>query len=48
MEELKNEKESELRRPIYQWVDITSDFFESVQELALGELFHHEFFGLFE
>lgn len=34
--------------PIYEWVDITKDFFESIKELSLGELMHHEFFGLLE
>lgn len=30
------------------WQDVTQDFFESIKELELGELVHHEFFGLFE
>ena len=34
--------------PIYNWNEITEEFFESVQELELGELLHYELFGLFE
>lgn len=30
------------------WQDVTQEFFESIKELQLGELVHHEFFGLFE
>lgn len=40
--------ESEPKKEIYQWKEVTSDFFESVQELELGELLHYEMFGLFE
>lgn len=32
----------------YDFVDITEDFFESINELKLGELMHHDLFGLFE
>ncbi|KAI5708741.1 hypothetical protein M8J76_002289 [Diaphorina citri] len=32
----------------YNWVNVTSDFFESIKYLELGELLHDEFFGLFE
>lgn len=33
---------------IYNWKTITNEFFESVQELRVGELLHYEMFGLFE
>ncbi|XP_026732109.1 N-alpha-acetyltransferase 35, NatC auxiliary subunit isoform X2 [Trichoplusia ni] len=34
---------------IYNWVDITSDFFKHIQDLQLGELLHDgHLFGLFE
>lgn len=39
---------AEMKKEIYEWKDITSEFFDSVQELKLGELLHHEMFGLFE
>lgn len=49
MEEVKDSRESDQRRgPVYQWNQITNEFFESVQELELGELLHYELFGLFE
>lgn len=32
----------------YEWKDITTDFFQSIEELDLGELLHYEMFGLFE
>ncbi|XP_067001867.2 N-alpha-acetyltransferase 35, NatC auxiliary subunit [Anabrus simplex] len=32
----------------YNWVDVTSEFFEAVKGLELGELLHDELFGLFE
>lgn len=32
----------------YQWKEITTDFFHSIEELELGELLHYEMFGLFE
>lgn len=44
----RNEKDIEQRREIYDWKDITSEFFECVEELELGELLHYELFGLFE
>ncbi|GAB0100544.1 N-alpha-acetyltransferase 35, NatC auxiliary subunit homolog [Sergentomyia squamirostris] len=34
--------------PLYEWKDITKDFFVAIEDLALGELMHHELFGLFE
>jgi hypothetical protein len=37
-----------VEKPNYEFVDITKDFFESITELKLGELLHHDFFGLFE
>lgn len=30
------------------WNDITDEFFGAVKDLKLGELVHHEIFGLFE
>jgi hypothetical protein len=33
---------------LYNWTEITDEFFESVRELELGELLHYELFGLFE
>lgn len=33
---------------VYNWVNVTSDFLNAVQELELGELLHDEMFGLFE
>ncbi|XP_060805170.1 N-alpha-acetyltransferase 35, NatC auxiliary subunit isoform X1 [Amyelois transitella] len=34
---------------IYNWVDVTSEFFQSIQDLHLGELLHDgQLFGLFE
>lgn len=48
MEEVKEGGESAPKREIYQWKDITNDFFQSVGELQLGELLHYEMFGLFE
>lgn len=34
---------------VYNWVDITSDFFNHIQDLKLGELLHDgQLFGLFE
>lgn len=41
-------QETEPKKEIHQWKDITEDFFQSVQELELGELLHYEMFGLFE
>lgn len=42
-------QESEQKKgPLYNWSEITGDFFESVEELELGELLHYELFGLFE
>lgn len=35
-------------KPNYEFVDITNDFFGAITELKLGELLHHDFFGLFE
>lgn len=32
----------------YEWKEITTDFFQSIEELELGELLHYEMFGLFE
>ncbi|CRL07219.1 CLUMA_CG020200, isoform A [Clunio marinus] len=44
----KNEQGEDLKKPDYQWKDITSDFFHNVEALDLGELLHYEIFGLFE
>lgn len=35
-------------KAVYQWTEITDEFFGSVHELKLGELLHYELFGLFE
>ncbi|XP_046490624.1 N-alpha-acetyltransferase 35, NatC auxiliary subunit [Neodiprion pinetum] len=43
-----HEKEMHFDQLTYNWVDITNDFFSSVQSLELGELLHDELFGLFE
>ncbi|GLH12633.1 N-alpha-acetyltransferase 35, NatC auxiliary subunit homolog [Gryllus bimaculatus] len=32
----------------YNWVDVTTEFFEAVKGLELGELLHDDLFGLFE
>lgn len=48
VEEMKESGESEPKKEIFQWKEITNEFFESVQELELGELLHYELFGLFE
>jgi hypothetical protein len=46
---VRQDKDEEQRREIYEWSDITVEFFEAVQELDLGELLHYEeCFGLFE
>lgn len=47
-EEVEDIRPVEPKREIYQWKEITNDFFESVQELEMGELLHFEMFGLFE
>ncbi|XP_050538032.1 N-alpha-acetyltransferase 35, NatC auxiliary subunit [Daktulosphaira vitifoliae] len=36
------------QKPMYDWKDVTSEFFDSIKELELGELLHGYFFGLFE
>lgn len=41
------EKEQKMEN-LYKWKTITNDFFESVQDLKVGELMHYEMFGLFE
>lgn len=33
---------------VYQWQEVTTEFFESIKELSLGELMHNNLFGLFE
>lgn len=48
MEDVKDRENDQKRGPVYQWNKITNEFFESVQELELGELLHYELFGLFE
>lgn len=47
MDESRTDQELDSKK-IFEWKDITNDFFESVQELELGELLHYELFGLFE
>lgn len=47
MEESRNDEELDQKK-IFEWQDITDEFFESVEELKLGELIHYELFGLFE
>lgn len=47
MDESKTERDFDQNKS-FEWNDITEDFFESVQELELGELLHYELFGLFE
>jgi Mak10 subunit, NatC N(alpha)-terminal acetyltransferase len=47
-EEHQDNRPLEPKRELYQWKEITSEFFESVEELELGELLHFEMFGLFE
>ncbi|CAG9806815.1 unnamed protein product [Chironomus riparius] len=48
LDEVIEDTEMDMRKEIYEWKDITSEFFDSVEELELGELLHHEMFGLFE
>lgn len=48
MDEMKDDQEVELKKGIFEWKDITDDFFGSCQDLELGELLHYELFGLFE
>uniref|UniRef100_A0A1B0D5Y7 NAA35-like N-terminal domain-containing protein n=1 Tax=Phlebotomus papatasi TaxID=29031 RepID=A0A1B0D5Y7_PHLPP len=40
--------EIEKTTPTYEWKDITKEFFVAIKDLSLGELMHHELFGLFE
>lgn len=47
-EEYDEKREKVTLKEIYQWKDITNDFFVSTNELDLGELLHFEMFGLFE
>ena len=47
-EEVEEKRDKVKMKEIYQWKDITKDFFESTNELDLGELLHFEMFGLFE
>lgn len=52
MDEMKEEQDIEQQKKeqqvVFEWKDITDEFFESVKELNLGELLHYELFGLFE
>ncbi|KAJ6643077.1 N-alpha-acetyltransferase 35, NatC auxiliary subunit like [Pseudolycoriella hygida] len=49
VQDTQNKEESKQPEvPRYEWKVITEEFFESVQELKLGELIHNEMFGLFE
>ena len=47
MDESRNGQELDQKK-IFEWKDITNEFFTSVEELKLGELLHYELFGLFE
>jgi Mak10 subunit, NatC N(alpha)-terminal acetyltransferase len=47
-EEFNENGPPEPKRELYIWKEITNEFFESVEELVLGELLHYEMFGLFE
>lgn len=48
MDEDNESPRNEMRKDLFEWKEITNDFFESVNELNLGELLHFEMFGLFE
>lgn len=48
MDEMKDDQEVELKKGVFEWKDITDDFFNSCEDLELGELLHYELFGLFE
>lgn len=48
IDEVKEFCDAEAKKEIYQWREITDDFFQSVKELDMGELLHFEMFGLFE
>lgn len=48
VEEAGEKREKVTLKEVYQWKDITKDFFASTNELDLGELLHFEMFGLFE
>lgn len=41
-------REKEPTAEIFNWKTITNEFFQSVEELNVGELLHYELFGLFE
>lgn len=47
MDEPRTDQELDQKKT-FEWKDITDEFFDSVQELELGELLHYELFGLFE
>lgn len=47
-EEVEEFRETEPKKELFQWKEITDDFFNSVHELDMGELLHFEMFGLFE
>lgn len=47
MDESRTDQELDHKK-VFEWKEITDEFFESVQELELGELLHYELFGLFE
>ncbi|XP_008554508.1 N-alpha-acetyltransferase 35, NatC auxiliary subunit [Microplitis demolitor] len=46
--DLPDDKEHLYEPVTYNWVDITSEFFDAIKSLELGELLHDELFGLFE
>ncbi|XP_043280355.1 N-alpha-acetyltransferase 35, NatC auxiliary subunit [Venturia canescens] len=43
-----DDKESQFDQDVYNWVDITHEFFDAITGLELGELLHDDLFGLFE
>jgi hypothetical protein len=48
MDDMKDDGYNMPKKEIYEWKEITSDFFDSVKDLELGELLHYQLFGLFE
>lgn len=48
VEEMDESREKGTLKKIHEWKNITEEFFESTNELDLGELLHYEMFGLFE
>lgn len=48
LDDMRDEIYSVQKKDLYDWKEITDDFFEAVNDLELGELIHYEMFGLFE